>query len=243
MKSNTSRPSFAARIATCALISSTFAGFALLAAPPAHALDLSALSNADAASGLREALERSAAAAIARLGAADGFLANPKVKIPLPDGLKQAEKVMKLMGKQQQFDDLVVGMNRAAESAMPQARPLLVDAVKKMSVSDAKKIIGGADDSVTSFFRDKTDRQLLERFTPIVKQATDKVGLAQQYNSLAGQAASFGAVKAEDAKIENYVARKAMDGLFVMIADEEKAIRKDPIGTGSSLLKKVFGGG
>ncbi len=215
---------------------------ALLMPSVSHALDLSALSNADATGGLREALERSSAAAVAKLGAADGFLSNPKVKIPLPDGLKQAEKVMKFMGRQQQFDELVVGMNRAAEQAMPQARPLLVDAVKKMSVTDAKRIIGGGDDSVTRFFRDKTEARLLERFLPVVRQATDKVGLAQKYNALAGQAASFGAVRPEDAKIENYVARRAMDGLFVMIAEEEQAIRRDPVGTGSALLKKVFGG-
>ncbi|MGE0312463.1 MAG: DUF4197 domain-containing protein [Lautropia sp.] len=214
----------------------------LLAAPAARALDLSSISSADAVGGLRETLERSAAAAVGKLGAADGFLSNPKVRIPLPDGLKQAEKLMRFMGRQKQFDELVAGMNHAAEQAMPQARPLLVDAVKRMSVTDAKAIIGGGDDSVTRFFRDKTDRQLLDRFLPVVKQATDGLGLAQQYNALAGQAASLGVIGAGDAKIEQYVARKAMDGLFVMIADEERAIRKDPVGTGSALLRKVFGG-
>lgn len=149
---------------------------------------------------------------------------------------------MKLMGKQKQFDDLVVSINRAAESAIPLAKPLLVSAIKSMSVADAKSIVGGGENSVTSFFRSETEKDLTAKFLPIVKQTTDQSGLAQQYNGLAGQAASFGAVKAEDAKIENYVTSKAMSGLFLMIAEQERAIRNDPVGTGSSILKKVFGG-
>jgi Protein of unknown function (DUF4197) len=213
-------------------------GFALTAA---HAIDLSAISNQDASAGLKEALNKGSAAAVAKLGVQNGFLNNPKVKIPLPDGLKQAEKAMKLLGKQKQFDDLVVSMNRAAEAAVPEAKVLLLDAVKGMSVQDAKGIIGGGDDSVTKFFQGKTQDKLALRFLPIVKKATDNVGLAQQYNNLAGQAASFGVVKQQDAKIENYVTRKAMDGLFLMIAEEERAIRKDPVRAGSEILRRVFG--
>jgi hypothetical protein len=213
-------------------------GFALTAA---HAIDLSAISNQDASAGLKEALNKGSVAAVAKLGVQNGFLNNPKVKIPLPDGLKQAEKAMKLLGKQKQFDELVVSMNRAAEAAVPEAKVLLLDAVKGMSVQDAKGIIGGGDDSVTKFFQGKTQDKLALRFLPIVKKATDNVGLAQQYNNLAGQAASFGVVKQQDAKIENYVTRKAMDGLFLMIAEEERAIRKDPVRAGSEILRRVFG--
>jgi hypothetical protein len=165
------------------------------------------------------------------------------VKIPLPDGLKQAQRVMQLMGKQQQFDDLVVGINRAAEAAIPQARPLLMSAIKSMTVADAKAVIAGGEDSVTQFFRGKTEKDLTARFLPIVRQTTDRSGLAKQYNSLAGQAAGLGVVKAQDATIENYVSGKAMSGLFLMIAEQERAIRRDPVGTGSSILKKVFGAG
>lgn len=210
---------------------------------PAMALDLSSLSNADAASGLRAALDKGAQAAVGKLGVADGFLGNAKVKIPLPDGLKQAEKVARMMGQGKAFDDLVVGINRAAEAAVPQAKPLLLSAIKSMSVSDAKGILSGGDDSVTRFFKDKTQSQLFTQFLPTVKKTTDNLGLARQYNSLAGQAASFGAIKADDAKIENYVTNRALAGLYTMIGDEEKAIRKDPVGTGSAILKKVFGGG
>ena len=208
---------------------------------PAYALDLSSLSNADAASGVRAALEKGAAAAVGKLGITDGFLGNPKVKIPLPDGLKQAEKVMRLTGQGKQFDELLVSINRAAEAAVPQAKPLLLSAIKSMSVSDAKGILAGGDDSVTRFFRDKTSSQLFTKFLPTVTQTTEKLGLARQYNALAGKAASLGAIKADDAKIENYVTNKALAGLYTMIGDEERAIRKDPVGTGSAILKKVFG--
>ncbi len=220
------------------------ASLAVLAALPslARALDLSSLSNADAASGVRAALEKGAEVAVGKLGVTDGFLANPKVKIPLPDGLKQAEKVARVMGQGKQFDDLMVAINRAAEAAVPQARPMLTAAIKSMTVSDAKGILAGGDDSVTRFFRDRTQTQLFDKFLPTVRQSTEKLGLAQQYNALAGKAASFGAIKSEDAKIENYVTNKALAGLFTMIADEERAIRKDPVGSGSAILRKVFGG-
>ena len=213
----------------------------LLAGAPARAMDLSAITSADAAAGVKAALERGSAAAVASLGAENGFLGNPKVKIPLPEGLRQAETVMRMMGRQQQFDDLVVSINRAAEAAIPQAQPLLMSAIKSMTVSDAKAIVAGGDDSVTTFFRSKTERSLTAKFLPVVKQKTDKAGLARQYNSLAGQAAGFGAIKAEDATIEGYVTSRAMSGLFLMIAEQERAIRQDPVGTGSAILKRVFG--
>lgn len=207
----------------------------------ASALDLAGISQGEASAGLKETLTRAATAAVARLGAADGFVNNPKVHIPLPDGLKQAKSAMKLLGKGEDFDKLELSLNRAAEAAMPEARQLLIDAVKGMSVQDAKGILAGGDDAVTQFFRGKTEGSLSKKFLPVVRNATDRVGLARQYNKLAGQAASFGVIKAEDDKIENYVTRKALDGLFLTLAEEERAIRQDPVGTGSALLKKVFG--
>lgn len=208
----------------------------------ALALDLSGVSQQEAGSGLKETLNHAARAAVERLGTKDGFLNNAKVRIPLPDGLKHAESAMKLMGKGDDFDKLEISINRAAEAAIPEARQLLINAVKGMSVQDAKGILNGGDDAVTKFFKRKTEKPLAEKFLPIVKQTTDQVGLARQYNSLAGQASALGLVKKEDGKIENYVTRKALDGLFLILAEEEKAIRKNPVGTGSALLKKIFGG-
>jgi hypothetical protein len=213
----------------------------LLVGSAALALDLSSLSRADATAGVKAALEKGSAAAVASLGAEDGFLGNPQVRIPLPDGLQQAERVMRLMGRQQEFDALVVSINRAAEAAIPQAKPLLMSAIRSMTVTDAKAILAGGDDSVTQFFRSRTEKSLAAQFLPIVKQTTDKSGLARQYNSIAGQAASFGAISADDARIENYVTTRAMSGLFLMIAEQERAIREDPVGTGSAILRKVFG--
>jgi hypothetical protein len=199
------------------------------------------ISDADAASGIRAALERGAGAAVDQLGRTDGFLGNPKVKIPLPGYLKDASKLARLTGQQKQVDDLVTAMNRAAEAAVPEAKTLLVSAVKSMSVDDARRIVSGGDDSVTKFFASKTRQPLGEKFLPIVTRETEKVGLAAQYNALAGKAAAMGLMKGEDASIERYVTGKALDGLYFMIAEEEKKIRRDPIGTGSALLAKVFG--
>lgn len=206
----------------------------------AHALDLSALTQSDATAGVKAALQKGADAAVSSLGKSNGFLGNPEVKIPLPEAMQQARKVMKLMGKDKEFDALETGMNRAAEVAVHDAKPLLVNAIKTMSVADAKSILSGGDDSVTKFFRDKTQTDMFQKFLPIVTQYVNKLGLTRQYNSLAGQASKFGLVKAEDANIENYVTNKAMDGLYKVIAAEEKAIRADPVGTGSAILKKVF---
>lgn len=216
--------------------------FALLViCVPAWAAGLGSLSDSEASGGLREALTQGAGRAVDLLGKKDGFLGNKKVRIPLPDGLAQVEPVMRMAGRGKDFDNLVTTMNRAAEAAVPEAKVLLVDAVKQMSVEDARKILTGGDDSATRYFKSKTQARLAEKFLPIVKQSTDRLALAGQYNKLAGQAASFGLVKDEDAQIEGYVTRKALDGLYVMIAEEEKAIRRNPMQAAGSLAQKVFG--
>lgn len=212
----------------------------IIAAGPAQS-GLADISNADAASGLRQALTDGSAAAVKLLGAENGYFANPKVKIPLPPSLQKIESGLRLMGMKKQADELVLSMNRAAEAAAPEARQLLVDAVKKMSVQDAKAILTGGDTAATEYFKRTTSTQLTQRFMPIVKKATDRVGLAQQYNNLAGQGAKLGLVKSEDASIENYVTRKALDGLYLMIAEQEKSFRQNPVGAASSIVKKVFG--
>jgi len=203
---------------------------------------LAALSEGDAASGIRAALERGVAAAVDMLGKSDGFLGNPAVRIELPGYLKDAAKVLKFSGQGKKIDDLVMAMNRAAEGAVPAAKPLLVAAVKSMSVEDGLRILKGGDDSATQFFAAKTRAPLSGQFLPIVTKATEKVSLADKYNAVAGKASGFGLVKKEDANIQQYVTNRALDGLFLMVAEEEKKIRKDPVGTGSALLKKVFGG-
>jgi hypothetical protein len=215
--------------------------FFVIAASPAFALSLGDISNKDAVGGLKQALSQGATKAVATLGKPDGFLGNPKVRIPLPDNLRKAEGMMRRFGMGKQADELVTSMNRAAELAVTEAKPLLLDAVKQMSVADAKKILNGGDDAATRYFREKTAAPLTQKFLPIVRQATAKVQLAEKYDQFAGAGKKFNLVKEEDAKLENYVARKALDGMYLLIAEEERAIRQNPVEAAGNLAKKVFG--
>lgn len=207
----------------------------------AEAATVSELSNAEAAKGLKEALVQGANTAVAKLGAEDGFLGNPEVKIPLPNSLKKAERTMRILGMGKQADELVLRMNRAAEAAVPEAKTLLVDAVKKMSVQDAKDILTGGDDAATQYFKKVTSAPMAQKFLPIVKKATQDVALAQQYNKFAEMGSNYGIVKKDQANLEQYVTQKTLDGVYLMMAEEEKAIRENPAKVGSSLIKKVFG--
>lgn len=201
------------------------------------------LSEGDAAGGVRAALERGALAAVAQLGRNGGFLDHPQLRIPLPGALEKAAKLLKATGQGKRVDELVTAMNRAAEQAVPAGKEVLVQTVKQLSVEDALQLVRGrGDDAVTRFFETKTRAPLGERFLPIVTRATEKQALADKYNALASKVSSFGLVKDEDANIQQYVTRKTLDGLYWMIGEEEKKIRQDPIGTGSAILKKVFGG-
>ncbi|HWA37713.1 MAG TPA: DUF4197 domain-containing protein [Burkholderiales bacterium] len=212
----------------------------LLAVGPAMA-QLESLTNRDATAGLKAALQRGAQAAVSNLGREDGFFANPRVKIPLPESLARAEKYMRRFGMGKYADELVLTMNRAAEAAVPEARELFVEAVKKMTVQDAKAILTGGDTAGTAYFRKATSKQLHARFLPIVKKSTEKVGLAQRYNEYAEKGASFGLIDKQYANLDEYVTQRALAGLFLMVAEEEKKIRKDPVGTGTDIIKKVFG--
>lgn len=207
----------------------------------ANALSVNDLSSREASNGLKEALIQGAGKAVSKLGAVDGFLGNKEVKIPLPDTMKKAEKAMRMFGMGKQADELVVKMNRAAEAAVPEAKTLLVDSVKKMSVADAKSILTGGDDAATQYFKKTTSAAMTEKFLPIVKKATENVQLAQQYNKFAELGNKFGIVKKDQVNLEQYVTQKTLDGVYLMMAKEEAAIRKDPVGQASSLLKKVFG--
>jgi hypothetical protein len=207
----------------------------------AWALSLRDLTNADASMGLRQVLTQGAEQAVNLLGRKDGFFLNDKVKIPLPPRLAKAEKVLRMTGMGPQADDLVLAMNRAAEAAVPEAKALLVDAVKSMSVDDAKKILTGGDDSVTQFFKSKTSEALMLKFTPIVQKYTANVNLAKKYNKVAAKALRLGLLKKEDADIDSYVAQSALDGVYKIIGQEEKAIRANPAKAAGDLAKKVFG--
>ncbi|WP_428826425.1 DUF4197 domain-containing protein [Azonexus sp. IMCC34842] len=223
------------------LRSPVFALFLMLITGFAQAGALDAISTGDASAGVKEALAKGADYAVASLGKDNGFLGNSKVKIPLPGYLQKAEKGLRMFGMGKQADELVNTMNHAAENAVAEAKPILSDSIKKMSVQDAKGILTGGEDSVTQYFKRTSSEQLTRKFMPIVKTETKKLQLAEQYNSFAGKAASAGLIDQKDADVDSYVTQKAMDGLFLIIAEEEKKLRANPVGAGSDLLKKVFG--
>ena len=208
---------------------------------PARALDLASLSNKDAVSGLKEALVKGSQAAVSRLGAENGFMNDGKVKNPLPESLARAESLMRSVGMGRYADELVLRMNRAAEAAVPEAKALLVNSIRQMTVQDAKGILTGGDDAATQYFRRTTAEPLGQKFLPIVKKAMEKVKLAEKYDEFAERGVKFGLVKAEDANLEKYITRKALDGLYLVIAEEEKKIRADPVGAASNIISKVFG--
>jgi hypothetical protein len=202
---------------------------------------LDALSPQQRTQGLKTALTQAAQVAVQNLGKTDGFLGNPEVRIPLPGKLQKAQSLLKALGAGKQTDALVTAMNRAAEAAVPEAKTLLLDSVKQMSVQDAVGILTGGQDAATQYFRRTTSEKLTQRFLPIVSRETGKVQLAQRYDDVAGKAAQLGLVNEQDANLDRYVTGKALDGLFLMMAKEEAAIRKDPLGQASGILQKVFG--
>ena len=211
----------------------------LLALPASAQLD--AVSSRDAAGGLRAALSQGIGTAVAQLGANNGFLNDPKVAIPLPPTLEKADRALRMVGMSGQADELRVTMNHAAEQAVAQAKPVFEDALRHMTLSDAKGILAGGDDAGTQYFRRTTSARLTGKFRPIVAATTAKLKLASQYDEVAGKAAQFGLIPSADANLDDYVTARALDGLFSRIADEERAIRKDPLGQANSLIKKVFG--
>jgi hypothetical protein len=212
----------------------------LVLAAPAWA-QLENITNREAINALKSALDRGARAAVAQLGRENGFLGDARVKIPLPESLRRAEKNMRRFGMGKYADELIVTLNRAAEAAVPEAKQLFIDALRQMSVHDAKGILTGGETAGTEYFRRVTAGELAKRFLPIVQRATARVGLAQKYNQYAARGVRVGLVDAQDANLDDYVTRKALDGLFFMVAEEERKIRKDPVGAASSLIRKVFG--
>lgn len=202
---------------------------------------LEGISNRDAINALKSALDRGSRAAVAQLGREDGFLGDARVRIALPESLRRAEKNMRRFGMAKYADELIIALNRAAEAAVPEAKQLFIDAVRQMSVQDAKGILTGSDTAGTEYFRRVTADALRDRFLPVVQRSTQRAGLAQKYNQYAAKGVRVGLVDAQDANLDSYVTQKALDGLYLMVGEEEKKIRKDPVGTASSLLKKVFG--
>jgi hypothetical protein len=194
----------------------------------------------DQIGGLKQALSQGAEASVVGLAQTNGFLENPKVRIPLPANLVEVDAKLRKYGLGKYADELNTSMNRAAEAAVPEAKTLLLNAVANMTVTDAKNILMGQDDAATQYFRSSTEVALTAKFKPIVANSMRKVTLAQAYNRFASAGATLGLVKQSDATLEDYITRRAMDGLFLMVAEKEKEIRANPLQATGDLAKKVF---
>jgi len=209
------------------------------------------LSADQAVQGLKEALSKGVQSAVSRLGQEGGFLTNLNVRIPLPEKLQKTEAALRLAGQGKLADDFVATMNRAAEKAVPAAASVFGDALKQMTIADAKAILSGSDDAATQYFRKNTQTNLFGRFQPIVASATEKVGVTASYKKMVGKvgaAQSLGGLLGvktpalpDQADLDSYVTNKALDGLFKMVAEEEKRIRENPLARTTDLLRKVFG--
>lgn len=206
----------------------------------ASAIDLSSFSNKDQVTSLKQALTQGAETAVKSLSKENGYLGNDKVRIPLPESAQKASNTLRKFGMGKYADELVTSMNRAAEAAVPEAKSLLTDAVKKMTVEDAKNILTGNDDAATQYFRKNTEAALAARFKPIISNAMLKTKVAEKYNQFAGKGVKFGLVDERDARLDDYITRKALDGLFLIMAEQEKAIRANPLEAAGSLARKVF---
>ena len=213
----------------------------MICATPAFALSIADLTNKDAVEGLKAALDKGTQVAVQRLGTENGFFGNDKLKIPLPDSLKRVESALRLAGMGKQADELVLRMNRAAEAAVPEAKALFVGAIKQMSVQDAKGILSGGNDAATQYFKRTTPAPLEQKFLPIIRKSMSKVKLVEIYDQYAGKAAQLGLISKDDVQLENYVTRKGLEGLFVVVAEEEAKIRANPVQESSKILQKVFG--
>jgi len=203
---------------------------------------VAALSVDEMTKGLKEALAKGTEKAVADLGKTNGFLGNVAVKIPMPQKLQEVEKGLRMMKQDKYADEFIATMNHAAEAAVPEAGPIIGDAIREMTVTDARNILDGPDDAATQYFRKTSEKHLKEKMLPIVKTATEKAGVTAAYKKFtekAGFMASF--LQKEGLDVDQYVTNKAFDGLFLMIAAEEKEIRKNPAARTTDLLKQVFG--
>ena len=209
----------------------------------AATVPLAALSQTEVANGLKQALSKGVNQAIASLGKEGGFLDNAAVKIPMPPQLHQVESALRAVGQGKMADEFVATMNHAAEQAVPVAAHVFAGAITNMTMDDAKAILTGPDDAATQYFRKTSDKQLYEQFLPIVKEATAKTGVTASYKNLLQQAGPLASLLGRDAgDLDGYVTSKSLDGLFKMVAVEEKQIRENPAARTTDLLKKVFGG-
>ncbi len=201
----------------------------------------SGITDSKAASGLKEALRVGTENTVTLTGRPDGYFRNQAIKILMPEKLRSVEQGLRLVGYGPQVDEFILSMNRAAERAAPSAKQIFWDAISQMTFTDARKILGGGDTAATEFFKEKTSGKLTDSFRPIVEKATNEVGATRQYKDMIGRAQGLPLVKVESLDLDAYVVRKSLDGLFLVLGEEERKIRTDPAAQVTDLLKEVFG--
>ena len=218
----------------------------LAATAPARSSFLDRLFGSDApseekiAAGLKEALGVGTGNAVASTGKLDGFFKNEAIKILMPEGLQKLDKGLRAVGLGSDVDAFVLSMNRAAERAAPSARPIFEDALKRMTISDAKRILHGGDTAATEYFRAATSDRLTAAFQPVVSSALSEVGATRQYKDLVHRYSAIPFVGRPSLDLDRHVTGKALDGLFVVLGEEERKIRRDPAARVTKLLKDVF---
>lgn len=199
------------------------------------------LSNQEIVNGLKEALDKGTSYAVKSLGAENGFLNNAQVRIPMPDSLQKVDRTLRSLGAGKYVDEFVGTMNHAAEKAVVEAAPIFANAIRSMTIEDGLNILKGPDNAATKYFQTKTRDQLQQKMLPITKQATEQAGVTRSYKTMVGKMGFASSLVSEDAKdIDQYITNKALDGLYLMIAEEEKKIRENPVARTTDILKKVF---
>jgi hypothetical protein len=202
--------------------------------------DTSGLTDDKIIAGLKQALQVSTGKAVALTGKPDGFLKNQAIKILLPPKLETVGRGLRMFGMGAQVDELEVGMNRAAEQATPQAKQIFLAALRKMTFNDARQVLTGGDTAATEYFKRTSSADLTAAFSPIVHRSMERVGVIQQYDQVLNSAPG-GSMLAGQFDLDKYVVGKTLDGLFFMLGEQEKQIRKDPAAQTTALLKEVFG--
>jgi hypothetical protein len=212
-----------------------------VAAEASNRVESAAPGDAKTAAGLKEALQIGVGNAVNLTGAVDGYFKNQAIKILMPKQLQSLEKGLRAVGYGPKVDDFVLSMNRAAEKAAPQAREIFVGAIGEMTFADAGQILTGGDTAATDYFKSKTTEKLTAAFRPIVEKTMNETGVTRQYKDLVGRFKTIPFAKSQSFDIDQYVVSKALDGLFQVLGEEERKIRKNPAARVTSLLKDVFG--
>jgi hypothetical protein len=206
-----------------------------------QAVDAGTPSEGRIVEGLKEALQVGAKNAVESVSRVDGYYKNPRIRIPLPGAVQKAEQVLRGVGYGAQVDAFLLSMNRAAEKAAPQAKALFWDAVKQMSFEDARKILQGRENEATLYFKDRTWQKLDQAFKPIVHGTMSDVGVTRSYQELETKVKTIPFADRLNVDLDEYVTGKALEGLFIMLGEEERKIRQEPAARATSLLKEVFG--